>query len=100
VTSSDVDNYTLQVCVALLSENQAEATKLAETPLASELPAALREELGKLAGKTPTTWVSTLIRMTYYLPAWVQFVGQRLILISPRLSRWVLRKTGIHHRWY
>ena len=60
----------------------------------------LRNELIEVARVRPGPVMSGVVRLSYYLPAWMQFIGQRMVLVSPRFGYWVLRKTKLHHRWY
>lgn len=96
----EVDDFVLQVCTAVLTQNHELSVKLAADPAAQLLPDDIRAELCAVAIPHRETWLHRVVRLSYYTPAWVQFLGQRLVLLSPRLGHWVLRKTRIHHRWY
>ena len=96
----EVDDFVLQVCAAVLTQNHELSVKLAANPAAQLLPDDIRAELCAVAIPHRETWLHRVVRLSYYTPAWVQFLGQRLVLLSPRLGHWVLRKTRIHHRWY
>ena len=100
VADSHSDAYVLEVCSAIITKNQQSAMKLLEQPTSQVLPVDLRNELIEVARPHSVSTVSGIVRLSYYLPAWMQYVGQRLVLLSPRLAHWVLRKTRIHHRWY
>ena len=41
-----------------------------------------------------------LLRAANLLPAPLQYVAQRMVLVSPRLARAILRRTGLHHQLY
>jgi len=41
-----------------------------------------------------------LVRAANLLPAPLQYVAQRAVLVSPRLARAILRRTGLHHQLY
>jgi len=43
---------------------------------------------------------SRLLRVTVRLPAWMQYMGQRAVLLFPRIARRILRATGLHHQMY
>ena len=74
--------------------------KLSETPTSQSLPIDLRNELIEVARVRPASAMSRIVRLSYHLPAWMQYLAQRMVLLSPRFSHWVLRKTKLHHRWY
>jgi hypothetical protein len=97
---SEDDRYMLQVCSAIITNNVAQSQALLKSPQAVQLPASLRAELSQVATPRAPSRVDALVRATYYLPAWVQYVGQRVVLLSPRMAHWLLRKTRLHHRWY
>jgi hypothetical protein len=90
----------MQVCSVVLTRNHDGAVKLLKHPQIERIPPDLLAELRHTAEVPRITLLSRLVRVSYYLPAWIQFLGQRAVLVSPRLAHWVLRKTRIHHRWY
>lgn len=90
----------MQVCSVVLTHNHDEATKLLKHPQTERIPPDLLAELRHTVKVPPKTWLSQLVRISYFLPGWIQFLGQRAVLVSPRLAHWVLRKTRVHHRWY
>jgi hypothetical protein len=90
----------MQACSVVLTRNHDEAVKLLKHPQIDSVPLDLLAELRHTAEVPRITLLSRLVRVSYYLPAWIQFLGQRAVLVSPRLAHWVLRKTRIHHRWY
>jgi len=92
--------FELQVCSVVVTRNHALARRLVGSSAVQMLDSDLRSELQALAQPMRDTWLSRLVNLSYYMPAWVQYVGQRVILLSPRLAHWVLRQTRIHHRWY
>jgi hypothetical protein len=100
VTNHNVDAYVLNVCSAIITKNQHAAAKLLEDSASHSLPVDLHGELVEVARTRPASSMNYVVRLSYYLPAWVQYVGQRLVLLSPRLGHWLLRKTKLHHRWY
>ena len=100
VTDSYSDAYVLEVCTAIITKNEQSAVKLLEQPMSQSLPVHLRNELVAVARAHPPSATSGIVRFSYYLPAWMQYVGQRAVLFSPRFGYWLLRKTKLHHRWY
>jgi len=100
VTNHNVDAFLLNVCSAIITNNQQVAAKLLVDPASHSLPTDLRGELIEVARTHPAASMNSVVRLSYYLPAWVQYIGQRLVLLSPRLGYWLLRKTKLHHRWY
>jgi len=100
VTNHNLDAYLLTVCSAIITNNQQAATKLLVDQASYSLPADLYAELIEVARTRPASSMSNVVRLSYYLPAWVQYVGQRAVLFSPRVGYWLLRKTKLHHRWY
>jgi len=97
---SDAETLELRVCSAILTGNRDEALKLLSHEGIDAIRSDLLAELRDLSTDSPQSWLSAVVRVSYFLPAWIQFVGQRAVLASPRLAHWVLRKTRIHHRWY
>jgi len=100
VTNYNVDAYVLNVCSAIITKNQQAAAKLLEDSDSHSLPVDLHGELVEVARTRPASSMNYVVRLSYYLPAWMQYVGQRLVLLSPRLGYWLLRMTRLHHRWY
>ena len=100
VTNHNVDIYLLNVCSAIVTNNQQAAAKLLANPASHSLPTDLHDELIEVARTRPASLMKNVVRLSYYLPAWVQYFGQRLVLLSPRFGYWLLRKTKLHHRWY
>lgn len=100
VTNHNVDAFLLNVCSAIITNNQQVAAKLLVDPASHSLPTDLQGELIEVARTHPAASMNSVVRLSYYLPAWVQYIGQRLVLLSPRFGYWLLRKTKLHHRWY
>lgn len=94
----DERNARLLAATALLSGNPTllrQATDVAVEGLDDEVRTALEE-----ATDREVSGPSRLMRIANVLPAPVQFVAQRLVLVSPRLARAILRRTGLHHQLY
>ena len=92
--------YELRVCSAIITRHAEQCRELLQDPNAEQLPSELLSELKQTALVTDATRVMALVRMSYFMPAWLQHVAQRLVLFSPRFAHWLLRKTRLHHRWY
>ena len=75
----------LRVCSAIITHHRTEllwATSLPEGTIDSELALEVKAALEV----APVPGQHGLVRLTMYLPAWVQYVGQRAILLFPKLS--------------
>jgi len=69
VTNHNVGTYLLNVCSAIMTNNQLAATKLLVVPASHSLPADLRDELIEVAKTQPASSVNNVVRLSYYLPA-------------------------------
>lgn len=87
-------------CSVVITGNREEAKRLLVSTNVERLPNALLFDLHELAKEPSKTLMLSLVRTSAFFPAWVQFVGQRAVLLFPRISFWVLRKTRLHHRWF
>jgi hypothetical protein len=93
------DRIQLRVCSAIITHHRAEllwASSLPDGIIGYELDCEVKAALEV----APEPGRHGLIRVTMYLPAWVQYVGQRFILLFPKLSARVLRSSGLHHQMY
>jgi hypothetical protein len=89
----------LRVCSALLANNRDALERSLEIPrevLGDDLYVAVRSAVGN----APIPGDHRLVNLTAYLPAWVQYVGQRAILLFPRLASRLLRSSGLHHQMF
>jgi hypothetical protein len=96
---NESDRIKLRVCGAIITHHRTEllwASSLPEGTINSELA---REVMTALE-VAPVPGQHGLVRLTMYLPAWVQYVGQRAILLFPKLSARLLRSSGLHHQMY
>ena len=96
---SEQERAQLRACSAVLTLNRRELEWAAEQPR-DVLGLELCDEVRKALTSAPVPGESSLVRMTTYLPAWIQYVGQRAVLLFPSLSRRILRGTGLHHQMY
>lgn len=95
----DRDRIQLRVCSAILTHHRGEllwASSLPEGSIDSELTAQVKTAL-EIA---PVPGQHGLVRLTMYLPAWAQYVGQRVVLLFPKLASRLLRSSGLHHQMY
>jgi len=93
------DRIQLRVCSAVITHDRNEllwASSLPEGAIDSELAREVKTALEV----APVPGQHVLVRLTMYLPAWVQYVGQRAILLFPKLSARLLRSSGLHHQMY
>ena len=87
------------MCSAILTRNRRElewAVVQPEEVVGAELISRAHEVLNL----APTPGSHGLVKMTNYLPAWMQYVGQRSILFFPRLAHRLLRSSGLHHQMF
>ena len=95
----EFDRLQLRVCSAIITQHRTEllwASTLPEGTIDSELALEVKTALEV----APVPGQHGLVRFTMYLPAWVQFVGQRAILLFPKLSARLLRSSGLHHQMF
>lgn len=96
---TDDERAQLRACSAVLTLNRREL-EWAAGQRDGVLGPELLDEVRSALLSAPIPGSSGLVRMTMYLPAWVQFVGQRAVLLFPSLARRILRSTGLHHQTY
>ena len=89
----------LRACSAILANNKAQI-EWASTINAQVLGQELTEEVSEALRRAPIPGKHGLVRLTMYLPAWAQYLGQRLILLYPKLAQRLLRSSGLHHQMY
>ena len=89
----------LRVCSALLTRHRAELEKALDIPedvLGLELHQAVREAIED----APIPGDHVLVKLTMFLPTWIQYVGQRAILLFPTVASRLLRSSGLHQQMY
>jgi hypothetical protein len=95
----DNEKIRLRVCSALVTRHRAELQKALDYPeevLGVELHKAIRDAIQN----APVPGEHGLVKLTMYLPAWVQYVGQRGILLFPKVASRLLRSSGLHQQMY
>lgn len=93
------DRVRLRVCSALLANNRdalVSALEISKDVLGDDLYVAVRSAVGS----APIPGDHLLVKMTAYLPAWVQYIGQRAVLLFPRFASRLLRSSGLHHQMF
>lgn len=99
MTVGEIDMIRLRVCSAVLTNNRRELEWAAGLPRDVVGPELIRE-LDRALADAPVPGEHGIVRLTNYLPAIVQYVGQRAILLFPRTARRLLRASGLHHRMF
>lgn len=95
----DKDRLQLRVCSAILTNNRRELEWAVAQPrdlVGEELYA----EAALALQSAPIPGEHGLVQMTNYLPAWVQYIGQRAVLLFPSIARRLLRSSGLHHQMF
>ncbi len=99
MTLSEIDRTRLRACSAIITNNRRELEWAVTLPVETLGQDLMREAEQALAG-APVPGEHGIIRITNYLPSVVQFVGQRSVLLFPRIARKLLRVSGLHHRMF
>lgn len=95
----ETERVRLRACSAVLTSNRRELEwAAAQSPV--DLGGDLAREVAAVLDGAPVPGESRLVRATTHLPARVQYLGQRAVLLFPRLARRLLRGTGLHHQMY
>ena len=89
----------LRVCSAILTRNRQELEWAVSLP-DDLIEPDLKNEAKATLAVAPVPGNHGLVKMTMFLPAWIQYVGQRAILLFPRISSRLLRSSGLHHQKY
>ena len=92
----DAARVRLRVCTAIITNNR-EQLKWAIDQDPEVIGEDLFREAVERLHRAPIPGENRLVNLSRRLPAWVQFVGQRGVLLLPRLSRKILHTSGIHH---
>ena len=93
------DRLQLRVCSAILTHNRREL-EWAITQPRDIVGHELYDEALRAFEVAPIPGDHGLVRMTNYLPAWIQYIGQRAVLLFPSLARRLLRSSGLHHQMF
>jgi len=99
VSLSESERIRLRACGAVLTSNRREL-EWASAQSPEVLGDDLTHEIAASLAGAPVPGESRLVRATTLLPAWVQYAGQRAVLLFPRLARRLLRGTGLHNQMF
>ena len=89
----------LRVCSAILTRNRRELEWAVSQP-ADKVGIELIDRARDVLAAAPVPGSHSLVNMTNYLPAWIQYAGQRAILLFPRIAHRLLRSSGLHHQMF
>ena len=96
---SEDERIQLRVCSAIITRNRRELEWALSQPV-KVLGRDLAAEVQREYREAPIPGQHVFIRMVNYLPASLQYVGQRAVLLFPSLSKRLLRSSGIHHQMF
>ena len=96
MTDDEATRVRLMVCSAIITNNHQQLQWAVNQDPEVVGEALFREASEKLA-TAPSPRDNRLVNLSRRLPAWVQFVGQRSVLLFPKLARRILRSSGLHH---
>lgn len=89
----------LLVSSAILTRNRREL-EWAVTQTESVVGHDLLDEARTALNAAPVPGRHLLVNLAGLLPSRLQYVGQRAILLLPKVSRRLLRSSGLHHRMF
>lgn len=93
------DRIQLRVCSAILTHHRGELLWAASLPEGT-IDDDLAQRVQKVLETAPVPGQHSLVRLTMFLPAWIQYAGQRALLLFPKLASRLLRSSGLHHQMY
>jgi hypothetical protein len=93
------DRLQLRVCSAILTHHRREL-EWSVSQSRDIIGRELHDEALKAFQDAPIPGKHGLVQMTNYLPAWIQYIGQRAVLLFPRVARRLLRNSGLHHQMF
>jgi hypothetical protein len=95
----DATRLQLRVCSAILTNNRRELEWAISQPM-TIIGEDLYKEAQAAYAVAPIPGNHGLVNLTNYLPAFVQYIGQRAVLLFPRIARRILRSSGLHHQMF
>jgi hypothetical protein len=95
----DATRLKLRVCSAILTNNRRELEWATSQPI-TLVGEDLYKEAQAAYAVAPIPGNHGLVNLTNYLPAFVQYIGQRAVLLFPRIARRILRSSGLHHQMF
>lgn len=96
---NDIDHLQLRVCSAIFTQHRRELEWAVSQPR-DTVGHELYAEALKALEDAPIPGEHGLVQMTNYLPAWIQYIGQRAVLLFPSVTRRLLRSSGLHHQMF
>jgi hypothetical protein len=98
VSQSDILHLELRAISAIFDLNRSQLERVIADAKKIGLATSLVNAATEALVKAPIPGDHGLVRVTQHLPAWIQYLGQRLILLSPRIAIRLLRTSGLHHQ--
>ncbi len=95
----EITRVQLRVCSAILTNNRREIEWALSQPM-NVVGEDLYKEAQDAYSAAPIPGKHGLVHMTNFLPAWVQYIGQRAVLLFPSIARKLLRSSGLHHQMF
>lgn len=89
----------LRVCSAILTLNRRELEWSTSQPI-TIVGEDLYKEAQAAYAVAPVPGNHRLVNLTNYLPAFAQYIGQRAVLLFPKIARRILRSSGLHHQMF
>ena len=99
MTLSENEKIQLRVCSAVLTLNRREL-EWSISQSANVVGEELLAEAQRAFTNAPIPGDHGLVQLTNYLPAWIQYIGQRAVLLFPSIARKLLRSSGLHHQMF
>jgi len=97
MTLSDGEQRELLLCSAILIRNRRELDRLLESEEHS-IDQDLLDEAKRIRQAAPVPGEHVAVRLAQKLPAGIQYIGQRVVLLFPKVARRLLRSSGLHHQ--
>lgn len=99
MTLSADERRDLKLCSAILTRNRRELDRLFEDEETSP-DVDLMNEARRIRNDAPIPGEHLAVRLAEKLPARIQYIGQRAVLLSPKVARRLLRSSGLHHQMF
>lgn len=99
MTLSADERRDLKLCSAILTRNRRELDRLLEDKETSP-DVDLMNEARRIRDDAPIPGEHPAVRLAAKLPARIQYIGQRAVLLSPKVARRLLRSSGLHHQMF
>lgn len=99
MTLSPDERRGLVLCSAILTRNRRDLDALLEDNEKSSA-VDLMNEARRIRDNAPVPGEYLAVRLAEKLPARIQYIGQRAILLFPNIARRLLRSSGLHHQMF